>query len=386
MKTLYLECSAGASGDMMMSALSGLLDDIDPFVKRMNSLGIPGVEVRREKTEKLGIACNHIAVEICGGEEDDIEHCHHHSHITTKSVSEIIDSLDVSDKVREDAKGIYSLIAEAESNAHGVPVDKVHFHEVGMLDAVTDIVGVCLLFEMLAPEHVYASPVRTGYGHVTCMHGTIPIPAPATEYILRGIPCYAGDVEGEFCTPTGAAVLKHFVDEFTGMPFMTYSKVGYGAGKKDYPIANMIRAFLGESSHGLPRVCEIVCNVDDMFPEDIAETMQVLLDEGALDAFITPIIMKRGRPASMITCLCRPTDTDRFSRLMLAHTSSSGLRVTLKDRYEMVSHFEERQIGGHTVKVKVSEGFGIRKEKPEFSDLKEISDKTGIPVRELRSR
>jgi len=381
MRTLYLECSTGVSGDMMISSLSGLISEPETFIEKLNNLCIPGVHIEFEKSQKCGINGNHICVQIYGEEEHE---GNHHHHATLKSIGDIIDSLDVSEKVKTDAKNIYSIIAEAESNAHGVPVTNVHFHEVGMLDAVVDIVGTCILMEMLSPEQVITSPVHTGRGHIECMHGILPIPAPATEFILRGIPSYAGDVEGEFCTPTGAAIVRYFTDRFEYMPLMVFESVGYGMGKKDFPIANFMRAFIGNTKEELPKICEISCNVDDMYAEDLSSTMELLLEKGALDAFITPIIMKKGRPGSMITCICRPDRKDEFSRLLLKYTSTIGVRVCFEERYEMISRIEETNTIFGPVKMKTSEGFGLKKIKPEFEELHRISKKEGMPIEDIR--
>lgn len=383
MRTLYLECSTGVSGDMMISSLSGLITEPEAFIEQLNDLGIPGVHIEFEKSEKCGIKGNRINVQIYGEEEHEGAH-HHHHHATLKSIEEIIDALDVSEEVKKDAKNIYSIIAKAESNAHGVPVAKVHFHEVGMLDAVVDIVGTCILMEMLSPEQVITSPVHTGKGHVECMHGILPIPAPATEFILRGIPSYAGDVEGEFCTPTGAALVRYFTDRFEYMPLMIFESVGYGMGKKDFAIANFMRAFIGNTEEELPKICEISCNVDDMYAEDLSSAMELLLENGALDAFITPIIMKKGRPGSMITCICRPEKKDEFSRLLLKYTSTIGVRVCFEERYEMASRIEDADTVFGPVKMKTSEGFGIKKTKPEFEDLYRISKKEKMPIDDIR--
>lgn len=377
-----MECSTGASGDMIMASLAGLLSDPNEIVRELNNLNIPGVEVCLERSEKAGIVGNHMKVNIRGEEEDCEKHDHHHA--TQENIGCMIDSLKVSKKVKTDAKRIYYLIAEAESNAHGIPVENVHFHEVGMLDAVTDVIGACLLIEMLDPEQIIASPVHTGKGHVKCMHGILPIPAPATEFILRGIPSFAGDIEGEFCTPTGAAIIRHFADRFAYMPLMTFDRVGYGMGKNDFPMANFMRAFLGDTKEDLPQICEISCNIDDMYPEDLSITLDVIFQNGALDAFIIPIIMKKGRPGSMLTCICRPNDVDNLSKIILKNTSTIGVRIDKKDRYEMMSEIEQIDTEFGKVRIKRSKGFGIEKEKLEFEDLEKISKEKGIPVIELR--
>ena len=275
MKILYLECNMGAAGDMFMAALLELLPDREAFLKKLNNLGIPGVKVKMEAAEKCGIMGTHVSVLIgeAEAEETSIDvdisksehshghshdhdhghgHDHHHEHSHEHQLSgmgdieKTLSTLAVSDKVKKDVLGVYQLIAEAESKAHGRSVEEVHFHEVGNLDAIADITGACMLMEELAPEKVFASPVHVGSGFVRCSHGILPVPAPATAYILRGIPTHGGRFRAELCTPTGAALLKYFVHDFGPMPVMKVQSIGYGMGKKDFEAANCLRAFFGE--------------------------------------------------------------------------------------------------------------------------------------------
>lgn len=381
MRTLYLECNAGASGDMIAGALADLLDDPKDIERMIASANIPGVTARAEREEKFGISGTRVHMTIDGEEED--EH-HHHIHRTLSNVTDIIRGLKVSDRVKEDAVAIYNLIAEAESEAHGKPVDMIHFHEVGALDAVADIVGTCMMIERLGPEQIVATPVRTGFGHVRCAHGVLPVPAPATASVLKGVPSYAGDEEGEFCTPTGAAVLRHFASRFGMMPPMVFDRVGYGIGKKDFRIANFLRAFIGEAEAPMAEIDQIDCDIDDMTPEDLGGIADRLLKEGALDAFGKPCIMKKSRPGSEISCLCRTEDTERLSRYILANTSTIGVRVHRCRRYAMTSRFETCDTEYGQVRVKVSEGFDITKWKPESDDLRRLAEKNGVPVSKVR--
>ena len=247
MRILYLDCAMGAAGDMLMAALGELLEDRQDFLDRMNALGLPGVAVRAEPCVRCGIAGTHMAVTVRGHEEEE-SHSHHHHHTGLPELTSLFAGLDVSDGVRENALAVYRSIAEAESRVHGVPAEQVHFHEVGALDAAADVVGVCLLMEALAPEAVYASRVHVGSGQVRCAHGLLPVPAPATALLLRGIPIYGGAVQGELCTPTGAALLRHFAGEFGPLPPMRVEAIGYGMGRRDFEAANCLRAMLGTSA------------------------------------------------------------------------------------------------------------------------------------------
>ena len=291
-------------------------------------------------------------------------------------IESIINDLNVSDKVKADALAVYGLIAEAESKAHGKPVTDIHFHEVGTMDAVADIVGVCVLMEMLGAGRVVVSPLATGFGQVRCAHGILPVPAPATASIIEGIPTYSGTVEGELLTPTGAALLKHFADSFGSRPVMTISKTGYGMGKKDFEKANMLRTFIGEEqSDDGDKVIEMSCNVDDMTGEEIGYATGVLLNSGALDVFTTPVYMKKNRPGILITVIVKSEDKEKFAKLIFENTTTIGIRYTAMDRFRLARREEKVMTKFGEVSVKVSEGFGVTKAKPEYDDIAGIADK-----------
>lgn len=385
MKTLYIECNAGASGDMILGALTDLLGNREEFGQTIESLGIPGVKVSAETGESKKITGTKIHITVDGIEEGHGKEGHRHAHRRLSDVLGIINGLNVSDRVKKDASEIYAIVAGAESKAHGVPVDLVHFHEVGALDAVADIVGACLLIEKIDPEEIIVSPVRTGYGQVRCAHGTVPVPAPATADILKGIPVYAGDEEGEFCTPTGAAVLRHFADRFQRMPEMVFDGLGCGIGSREFGIANVLRAYLGNTGNVLPSIKEITCDIDDMTPEDLGGIIGLLLESGALDAFIKPCIMKKGRPGFELTCLCKDENLDKLVRTVLAHTSTRGLRVHECTRYAMESRFDSCRTEYGNIGIKISEGFGLRKWKPEYRDILRAADGNGVTVSDVRN-
>ena len=267
MKTLYLECHMGAAGDMLMGALLELLPNPDVFLETINSIGLPGVKIQKESSVKCGITGTHISVKIHGEEEHSEDHHHlefvhahhththehshthehHHSHRGMAEIMDILEHLNITEEVRNDVKQIYQLIAKAEGQVHGKEVSEIHFHEVGTLDAIADITGCVMLFHQIGAQQIIVSPVSTGYGQVRCAHGVLPVPAPATALLLTGSPCKAGSVEGELCTPTGAALLKYFATSYGQMPEMVMEKIGYGMGTKDFPAANCIRAILGEA-------------------------------------------------------------------------------------------------------------------------------------------
>ena len=419
MKTLYLECGMGAAGDMLTGALMELTDNRDAFLRKMNSLGLPGVQVRGEAMSKCGIVGTHISVVINGEEEEfadihdhghahfhdaehdhghehdhehahfhgtehDHEHGHAHHHATMAEIEKLIEGLEVSDGVKRNAKAVYQLIAEAESHAHGRPVSEIHFHEVGTMDAVADVVGVCLLMEELSPEQVIASPVHVGAGYVRCMHGTLPVPAPATAWILRGVPTWGGPVQGELCTPTGAALLKHFVSRFGDRPIMATEAIGYGMGKKDFERANCVRAFLGESEGELEPVTKLECNLDDMTGEDLAFAMERLFEAGAREVFTQAVGMKKSRSGVLLSVLCPREDADRMAEVIMKHTTTLGIRRMDMTRYALDRRIETVETAWGEIRMKHASGMGVEKAKPEFEDLARIAREKGVSIGEIR--
>ena len=437
MKTLYLECGMGAAGDMLMAALLELIPDRQAFLDKMNALGLPGVRVEAEKAEKCGITGTHMKVTVFGEEEEsadehhhghehdhedhhhdhehdehdhehhhhdheddghDHEHHHHehdhhhdhdhhghsHHHATVAEIDGIIAGLDVSEKVKADARAVYALIAEAESRVHGHPVSEIHFHEVGTLDAVADVVGVCLLMEMTGAEKITASPVHVGSGYVRCMHGVLPVPAPATALILEGIPTYGGQVQGELCTPTGAALLKHFVSSFGDRPVMAAEAIGYGMGKKDFERANCLRAFLGESEGKTEEITRLECNLDDMTGEEIGFAMDQLFKAGARDVYTQAIGMKKSRPGVLLSVICLPEDADRLAAVLMKHTSTLGIRRQDMRRYVLDRTFETAETPYGPVRVKTARGMGVTRSKAEYDDLAALAERHQVSIDTIR--
>lgn len=425
MKTLYIDCSMGAAGDMLTAALLELLPDRDAFLQKLNSRGIPGVTFSYAPSVKCGITGTHMTVTVNGQEEDehmhdhhehehehdhehhhdhdhhhehdhDHEHTHHH-HSGLHDIEEIVQSLRLPTMVALDVMAIYQEIAEAESHVHGMPVDQIHFHEVGSMDAVADITAVCLLMHTIKPDEVVVSPIHVGSGQVKCAHGILPVPAPATAYILQGIPSYGGKIQGELCTPTGAALLKHFATRFDSQPVMRTTAIGYGMGKKDFPQANCIRVMLGEkieepkafSSGNAPvaaassgsgascscdeHIVELSCNVDDMTGEEVGFAMEALLEAGANEVFTLPCGMKKSRPGILLTVLCKKEKKDEMIRLLFTHTTTIGIREALFQRYVLDRKIETIETPHGTVRKKISSGYGVTKEKYEYEDLSKLA-------------
>ncbi|MDO4489411.1 MAG: nickel pincer cofactor biosynthesis protein LarC [Eubacteriales bacterium] len=433
-KVLYIDCNMGAAGDMLTAALLELLPDKEEAVNELNAIGIPGVTFTVEESVKCGITGTHVTVKVNGEEEEccdehfeghthshethshchgehghdhehhhDHEHSHdhHHHHSGMHEIEHIIEGLNVSESVKANALNVYKLIAEAESHVHGVPVTEIHFHEVGTMDAVADITAFCMLMERIAPDEVIVSPVHVGSGQVRCAHGILPVPAPATAHILKGIPVYGGKVRGELCTPTGAALLKTFATRFGDMPVMAIENTGYGMGKKDFEAANCVRVILGEKAGSNETqgcnetpgcnktpgsnetVTELSCNIDDMTAEELGYAEEELLKAGALDVYTIPIQMKKSRPGHMLSVMCRDEDKERMVNLIFLNTSTIGIRENTFKRYTLTRRTETVSTVYGDVRKKVSEGYGVRREKYEYDDIARIAMENEISLRDV---
>jgi len=434
---LYFECNMGASGNMVMAALYELLPDKATFREKMEQLGLSDVVINYSEATKCGISGTHITVEIAGVEDtsDDVhnhhhhagqhdhdhnhthehdhdhkhshhdhhhdydrDHDHHHDHkhagdkkhkgrrYSYKEILDLIKGLDLPDKVKQDASNVYKIIGEAEAKVHGTSLDEIHFHEVGSIDAIVDVVGCSLLMDMLGVKYTAASPIHVGYGMIRCEHGILPVPAPATAEILRGIPVYSGQIEGELCTPTGAALLKHFAKSFGAMPIMEISKIGYGMGTKDFEASNCLRVYLYEDAYNTgsrDSVYEVSCNLDDMTPEAIGAAFEILLENSALDVYTTPILMKKNRPAVMLSCLCTEETKDRIAELLIKHTTTLGVRMTKYERSIMERSTQTVQTEYGAIRVKQAQGFGIIKLKPEYDDVQAAAKAHKVPFQKV---
>jgi hypothetical protein len=444
MKTLYIECKMGAAGDMLMAALYELLNDAEKktFLDTMNRLFPDDVIVTPIAAKSCGIGGTHMQVEVLHTEEgaedagvDEHRHSHgsesgarahethaadsgaghaHHSHYTYPSILAQIDQLPLSDSVKKDAAAIYKLIGEAEATVHGHPLSQIHFHEVGSLDAIADVVGCSLLFSMLQPDAILASPIHVGNGTVRCAHGILPVPAPATAEILKGIPYYTGDIASELCTPTGAAVLKHFASDFISMPVMNVSRIGIGLGTKEFAQANCVRVFVGEyeleagadwttaeapagvfnsvtvsrpadEASDSDKILELSCNLDDISGEELGFAMEKLFEAGAYEVFYESVYMKKNRPGILLRCFCAPSEKERFTKLIFQHTTTRGLRYQYFSRAKMNTHFEEISTPYGTVRRKVNEAYGICKSKYEYEDLRRIAKEQGVSIAEVKN-
>ena len=405
----------GAAGDMVTAALLELVDNQEEVINKLNAAGIPGVVYTAEKSVKCGVSGTHLKVTVDGIEEmvvdvnesnhdaphphvhphgdhkhdnyhthEDHEHTHNHVHRGMYEISHIIDGLNISDKVKEDAMAIYNIIAEAESYVHGAPVDKIHFHEVGEMDAIADVTAAALIMNEINPDKVVVSPVNTGKGEVKCAHGIIPVPAPATAYILQGMPAYSNYINGELCTPTGAAILKFYADEFGSMPVMDIKKIGYGMGYKDFEAANCVRIFLGESFIERDNIIEFNFNVDDMTGEEIGFASERLLELGAREVFTTPVVMKKSRPGQLVTLICSVDMREDMVKAIFKYTTTIGIREAVHPRYVLDRSIENVDTKLGSIRCKVSSGYGITREKYEYDDLSRIARENNMSIADVK--
>lgn len=397
MKTLYIQCNMGCAGDMLMSALSELLPNKDEFFQKLNKIGLKDVVYESKAVERCGITGTLTDVKINGEIEESTdndhnhEHSHHHhdhhhhEHSDMKSITEIINGLNIPEKVKNDAIEVYNIIADAESKVHNKPVDLIHFHEVGNKDAIADIVGVSYIMYELDVDNICCSNINVGSGTVKCAHGILPVPAPATAFIMKGMPVYSNDVVGELCTPTGAALLKYFVNEYKPMPTIEIEKIGYGMGHKEFETANCVRAILGNTQEEkTDTITKLECNIDDMTGEEISFAEEMLFSAGARDVFTVPIYMKKNRPAVILTCLCVERDKNKIVETIFKYTSTIGVRESIMNRYILERKIEEKNTKLGTIQVKKSFGYGCEKEKIEYSTLSELATKNDMSISQVK--
>ena len=404
MKQLYLDLGMGAAGDMLTAALLELCPHKDEIIKKLNSLNIPGVHYEREIMKKSAICGTHMHVivngseEECGHEHEEGHHEHsHHHHISMSDIGEIVSKLNTSEKIKKQILDVYNIIADAESRVHGEPVSQIHFHEVGNMDAIADVAAVCILINELNIGKIVVSPVHTGSGFVMCAHGKLPVPAPATALILEGVPYYSDGLKGELCTPTGAALIKYFADDFSDMPAMVVEKTGYGFGKKEFERLNCVRALLGtafqcsevtsecdNSCEKTDKVVELACNIDDMTAEEIGFATEKILEAGALDVYTISAYMKKNRPGTVICCLCHEDEREKFAKIMFKYTTTIGVRQYNCDRYILSRKTENIETDYGNVRVKKTSGYGVEREKMEYDDLSNIANKRQKSVFEVK--
>lgn len=388
MKTLFIDCTMGAAGDMLSAALLELTENAEETLKELNAMGLSDTQYAAETVKKCGIAGTKLHV-IVNGTEENVNTSHeagHHHHHTLSDIISIINGTSAPEEVKAKAISVYGLLANAESAVHHTEVSNIHFHEVGTMDAVADILAFCYLINKLNVEYVVASPVNVGSGTVKCAHGILPVPAPATANLLNDVPIYSGEIESELCTPTGAALLKYFVNSFSDLPLIKIEKSGYGMGTKDFERANCARVMLGESESPAESIVELCFNVDDMTAEEIAFGTEELLRSGVTDVFTTAVYMKKNRPGTMVTVLCSEDDEKKTVELIFKHFSTIGVRKTQNTRYVMQRSISEVKTEFGTVRRKDAQGFGQKKQKYEYEDLARLARENNCSITEIKAR
>jgi len=382
MKIVYFDCFAGASGDMILGALMDAGLSLEQLKSELAKLRLTHYDLSVEKVTKRGIGGSQAIVRI-----DDEHHHHHHRHLD--DIREIIGTSSLDESVKSRSLQVFTRLAEAEAKVHQTSVDLIHFHEVGAMDAIIDVVGSVSGLAALGVERVYCSPLHVGSGTVECAHGTLPVPAPATAELIKGKPVYSTGVKGELLTPTGAAILTTLASDFGPMPAMTVKSIGYGAGTSEPAIPNLLRLIIGESSvevrgYELERVAVAETNIDDMNPQIYDYLIQKMLDMGALDVFLVPMQMKKNRPGTLVTVICMPDRIGEFSDFLMRETTTIGLRWRIDNRTKAHRSIREVQTKYGPVHVKVAEVNGSAiNATPEYDDCKQLALEKKIPLKEI---
>jgi len=379
-RTAYFDCFNGAAGDMIVAALLDAGADADALRAGLSSLKLTGYDIRIERTVKQGLAATRFIVEL--------DRAHQHSHRHLKDIKAILERASIAEVVRERAVAVFEQLAQAEAEVHGTTVDKVHFHEVGAVDAIVDVVGACLALKSLDVRRVVCSPLPLGSGTVECEHGIMPVPAPATSRLLIGVPIATTDEPGELTTPTGAALLSTLASGYGPIPPMTLSAVGCGAGARDgRRRANILRVLLGCETAGngadVDGIVQLETNVDSATPEVLGHCMERLMAAGALDVFATPIQMKKWRPGVLLTVLASPSKAAEMEQILFAETGTIGIRWQVMSRTKLPRRHETVRTPYGEVRMKIAEAGGRTLASPEYEDCKSAAAANRVPLRDV---
>lgn len=383
-RVLYLDCFAGAAGDMIIGALLDAGLPLDDLRRALGSLALPGVSIDAERVSRGGVAATKFRVR-----EPHAPEGHDHPHRHLSHIVRLIDGSVLSPAGKAKAEELFTTIARAEAQIHQTTLDRVHLHEVGALDSIIDIVGAVFGFEWLGVDRIVASPLNVGGGTVVCEHGTFPVPAPATAAILEGVPVYSSGPQMELVTPTGAALVTGYASAYGPLPAMRVDRIGYGAGDRDpHGFPNVIRMVIGEESAvtGVEPVVLLECEIDDMNPQLYGPLMDRLQAAGALDVFYAAIQMKKGRPGTLVTVLARPEGREALTQILFRETTTLGVRYQEMQRErldrEMVT--VDTPLGAIRFKVATRNGRVVNAS-PEFDDCVRIAAERGLPVKEVQA-
>ena len=382
MKIAYLDCFAGASGDMLLGAImdSGL--SVDELKNELAKLHLTHFDLQHKKVVKKGIGGSQAIVII-----DQEHHHHHHRHLS--NIVEIIENSDLSPSVKTNSIRIFNKLAQAEAKVHQTTVEKIHFHEVGAMDSIIDVVGTVAGLELLGIDTLYCSPLHVGTGFIKCAHGTLPVPAPATAELIRNLPIYTTGVEGELLTPTGAAILATLSSGFGPMPAMTVDTWGYGAGSSEPAIPNLLRMAIGQTSseldgYEMEQAAVVETNIDDMTPQIYDYLIERLLEQGVMDIFLTHAQMKKNRPGTLVTVVCKPEMIPQVSDFLMHETTTIGLRWRIENRIKAGRTIKEVSIPYGKVGIKVAvKGDQITNMAPEYEDCKRLALEKKVPLKDV---
>lgn len=384
MRALYFDCSSGISGNMTLGALSELIEDKDYLQNELSKLRVDGYHLEITKQIKNGITGTHVDVILEHHHHHDHEH-HHHEHRHLKDVYEIIDNSPYSDKTKQLAKNIFLRVAKAESKVHNEPLEHVHFHEVGAIDSIVDIIGSALLINKINPDVIYSSVVNDGHGFIECAHGTISVPVPATSEIFAeaNVLSQQIDIDTELVTPTGAAIIAELASSFGNMPAMKTEKIGWGCGTKNLSIPNVLKVSLGEVSNEANQILVMETNIDDCTSEILSFTMERLFEHGALDVFFTPIFMKKNRPAYRLSVACKKEDQQTLADIIFANTTTIGIRYRYENRIVLQRNITEIKTKFGFVHLKTCHHLGKTFYYPEFEDLNRIAKEMNCSIKDV---
>lgn len=398
MKTLYFDCSSGISGNMTLGALLEIVGDDNYLLQELKKLNVDGYKIEISNKVKNGITGKYVDVILDDehhnehvdehsheNEEHNHSHEHHHSHRNLNDVNEIIDKSSIDEKSKDLAKRIFLRVAKAESKVHNKPLEEVHFHEVGAIDSIVDIVGTAILINKINPDKILSSVVNDGYGFIECAHGTMAVPVPATTEIFANsnVKFRQIDVDTELVTPTGAAIIAELAEDFTTLPAMITRKIGWGAGYKDLKIPNVLKVYYGDMDKPNENFVVMETNIDDCSGEILGHTEELLFKAGALDVFFTPIFMKKNRPAYRMTVACRKEDMLNLQKIIFRETTTIGIRYRTEFRTELERENTEVDTKYGKIKVKKVENNGETYIYPEYESLKEVASKNNVPLKEL---
>lgn len=395
MKTLYIDCASGICGNMTLGAFTEIVGDEKYLINELKKLHVDGYKIEINKKDSHGITGTFVNVTVDGideyGHEHHLhehqhEHHHHHEHRNLFDINKIIDDSELNDNVKKLAKDIFMKVALAESKVHGKDLNEVHFHEVGAIDSIVDIVGTAILIDKIKPDQIIASTVNEGHGFITCAHGKMSVPVPATSEIFasQNVKFRQIDVDTELVTPTGAAIIATLVEKYDFMPEMKLEKVGFGAGSKDIGFSNILKVYYGETVEQKEKIYVIETNIDDSNGEELGYCMAELLENGARDVFYTPIFMKKNRPAYKLEVITTDKELDQMLEIIFKETTTIGARYYRVDRAELKREKVEIETKyGKISGKKITTPKGATYVYPEYEDMKKLAKEKNIPLKEL---